>query len=186
MTRRRDEVVERARRLPRRRGAAMVEGVVAIPFFLLMFVGAMFVGGFYKKRIDAASKARNEAWQRAAVQSCKGGSNCALAGLPIVAAADLGTLSTAPFAALCEADIGGVCYEQRTSHAVSGGPWSFNQEIWAKSYLPCNDEAIAGDAAYKAAVEFLWDAYQKQGVLPANAVPPTPFDFAALYAFGGL
>lgn len=186
MTRRGKDVVERARRLRRRRGAAMVEGVVAIPFFILMFVGAMFVGGFFKKRIDAQSNARNETWKRAGVDNCDMGANGQLEGMQIVDSKDLGELSKSPLAALCEADFGAISYTFRDSHAVSGGAWSFNQEVTATVLVPCNETPLAGDAAYAAAVEFLWDAYQKQGVLPANAVPPTAFDFAALYAFGGL
>jgi hypothetical protein len=186
MTRRREDVVERAQRLRRRRGVAMVEGVVAIPFFILIFVGAMFVGGFYGKRIDAQGQARNETWKRAGIDNCDMGANGALEGMEIVDSADLGELSKSPLAALCDADFGSISYSFRTSHGVTGGVYSFYQDITATVLVPCNESPIAGDAAYKAAVEFLWDAYQKQGVLPANAVPPSGLDWVTLYAFGGL
>jgi hypothetical protein len=172
--------VERARRR-RMRGAAMVEGVVVIPFFILMLAGAMFVNGFYGRRIEAQGAARDEAWRRAVSESCDSGANSVLPGLEIIDTGDLGELSKAPLAALCEEDFGSLKYTARSSYAVTGA-FNFQKDVAATVTSLCNESPIPGDTAYAAAVEFLWDAYQHQGDLPPNASAPSKLDWGALFS----
>lgn len=47
------------------RGAAMVEGVVAIPFFLLMFAGIIFVGKLYETKMRVMRQTKEAAWDYA-------------------------------------------------------------------------------------------------------------------------
>lgn len=67
-----------ARRAARRRqrGAAMVEGAVAIPFLLLMFAAILFVNKLYETKMRAMKFAREGAWNYA---MC----NCGEKGDPI-------------------------------------------------------------------------------------------------------
>lgn len=163
------------RRSGRRRGAAMVEALVVIPFFMLILAGAMFVGGFFGKRIDSQSKARFETWKRAVTENCDSKEGVDLEELTVVDSSDLGELSKSPLAALCDKDFGSVRYEARASHEVTG-PFPFpSKEIRATAMAPCNESPIPGDVAYQASVEFLWDAYQNVGTIPPDADPPTVY-----------
>jgi hypothetical protein len=67
---------KRLTRRSRERGAAMVEGVVAIPFFLIMFAGIVFVGKLYESKMRVMRVAKESAWNYA---MC----NCADKGDPI-------------------------------------------------------------------------------------------------------
>jgi hypothetical protein len=49
----------------RERGAAMVEGVVAIPFFLLMFSALIFVNRFYEAKMRTMRLTKESAWNYA-------------------------------------------------------------------------------------------------------------------------
>jgi len=49
----------------RSRGAAMVEGVVAIPFFLLMLSGIIFVGRLYETKMRVMRLTKESAWDYA-------------------------------------------------------------------------------------------------------------------------
>jgi hypothetical protein len=162
----------------------MVEGVVAIPFFILMLAGTVFVGGFYRNRLEAQNKARFETWKRAVNDNCDSGSNGDLPGLEQIDSADLGELSKTPLAALCDRDVGAVNYTARDSFAVTGA-FPFSKEITATVNAPCNETPVAGDVAYEKAVEFLWDAYEKQGVMPSAAGVPSVIDWAAILGYTG-
>ncbi|MBL8715398.1 MAG: pilus assembly protein [Myxococcales bacterium] len=66
----------RSQRRRRQRGAAMVEGAVAIPFLLLMFAAILFVNKLYETKMRAMKFAREGAWNYA---MC----NCGEKGDPI-------------------------------------------------------------------------------------------------------
>lgn len=53
------------RRRSSERGAAMVEGVVAIPFFLIMFAGIVFVGKLYETKMRVMRFTKEAAWNYA-------------------------------------------------------------------------------------------------------------------------
>jgi Flp pilus assembly protein TadG len=56
----------------RRRGAAMVEALVAIPFFIVIFATTMFVGSFYQEKLRTLRESKKCAWDHA-LAGCKGG-----------------------------------------------------------------------------------------------------------------
>ena len=58
-------VRERTRRRSRQRGAAMVEGVVAIPFFLIMASAIIFVGKLYETKMRVMRLTKESAWDYA-------------------------------------------------------------------------------------------------------------------------
>ncbi len=172
---------QRVRSQRRQRGAAMVEALVVIPFFMLILAGSMFVGGHFGKRIDTQSKARFMTWKLAVAENCDTTSGLNLEELEVVDSSDLGELSKSPLAALCDKDFGSVAYEARAAHQVDGA-FPFSSEIRAKAVAPCNETPIPGDVAYQASVEFLWDAYQAAGTIPANAEPPTPYPILDVFS----
>jgi hypothetical protein len=172
--------LQRLRRRRRTRGAAMIEGVVAIPFLMLMLAGTVFVGGFYGQRIDAQMEARQGTWMLAVNENCdnESANYTTLPGLEIVDSADLKELSASPLAALCNKDFGSVTWEARRAYNVDGAFSFASGDIRAKAMCPCNESPVSGDVAYESAVEFLWTAYQNRGT-----APPTP-RFATLFPIG--
>jgi hypothetical protein len=53
------------RRRSRQRGAAMVEAVVAIPFFLMMFAGILYIGKLYETKMRVMRLTKESAWNYA-------------------------------------------------------------------------------------------------------------------------
>jgi hypothetical protein len=53
------------RRRTGERGAAMVEAVVAIPFFLLIFAATLYVGNLYQTKLTVMRVAKESAWNYA-------------------------------------------------------------------------------------------------------------------------
>lgn len=191
MTRRADTQPPLSQRLMarrRQRGAAMVEALVVIPFFILIFAATMFVGGFYAKRIHLQNEVRAGSWDMAVSQNCDGVATGNLASMEIVDSSDLQELSGSPLAALCNKDFGSVNFPAKDSHSM-GGPFPFTKNFGAIATVPCNETPIKGDTAYDQAVEFLWAAYQAQGTLPPDADPPTTIPLSSLFlytsGFGG-
>jgi hypothetical protein len=64
----------RIRRLRRlcQRGAAMVEALVAIPFFVVIFACTMFVGSFYQEKLRTMAESKRCAWDHS-LNGCNGG-----------------------------------------------------------------------------------------------------------------
>jgi hypothetical protein len=58
----------------RKRGAAMVEALLAIPFFIVIFATTMFVGGFYNEKLRTMRESKRCAWDHA-INGCSGGCN---------------------------------------------------------------------------------------------------------------
>ena len=54
------------------RGAAMVEALVAIPFFIVIFATTMFVGTFYQEKLRTLRESKKCAWDHS-LNGCKGG-----------------------------------------------------------------------------------------------------------------
>jgi hypothetical protein len=167
----------------RSRGAAMVEALVVIPFFMLILAGALYVAGLYSSRIEAQGLARTMAWKTAIAESCQGVTTINdLADLSVVGTADLGELSSSPLAALCDADFASVRSPWRKTYQVTG-PFPFPEAvIESVVMMPCNDVPIAGDTAYENAVEYLWDLYQSQGTIPPDAVPATTWPIIDIFS----
>lgn len=54
------------------RGIAMTEAVIVIPFFLIVWMGLIFLHNAYLGRLEAEVEAHNQAYQGAMVGSCGG------------------------------------------------------------------------------------------------------------------
>jgi Flp pilus assembly protein TadG len=63
-----------AGRSRRARGAAMVEALVAIPFFIVIFVSILYIGHLYGEKQRTLREAKQGAWSYA-LNNCEGGSN---------------------------------------------------------------------------------------------------------------
>lgn len=77
----------------RRRGAAMVEALVAIPFFIVIFATTMFAGSFYQEKLRTMRESKRCAWDHA-INGCSGGckaESTAVAGSGSTTSAGTGT-----------------------------------------------------------------------------------------------
>ncbi|MCP4601999.1 MAG: hypothetical protein GY847_16030 [Proteobacteria bacterium] len=54
------------------RGIAMTEAVIVIPFFIIIWMGLIFLHGIYLGRLQAQVEAHNVAYQGAMIGDCKG------------------------------------------------------------------------------------------------------------------
>ena len=64
--------IARLRARKGKRGAAMTEALVAIPFFILIFATTMFVGKFYGEKMKTLRASKECAWSHA-MAGCNGG-----------------------------------------------------------------------------------------------------------------
>jgi hypothetical protein len=162
----------------------MVEAAVAIPFFIIILAGTVFIGGFYGQRIDAQAEAREQTWLKAVNENCDANPDGELEGLTVVDSADLGELSKSPLGALCDKDVGVAAYTAKRTYKVTGAI-NFSSNINAIATCPCNESPVAGDVAYESAVEYLWNIYQEDGVAPQPARFPSFFMKGLFGGFGG-
>lgn len=65
--------VKRLARRRRQRGAAMVEAVMSIPFFIIIFTITIFLGKLYREKLRTIREAKQAAWVTASA-NCEGGS----------------------------------------------------------------------------------------------------------------
>src|SRR5262245_11774256 len=84
-----------------KRGAAIVEGLVAIPFFIIIFAATMFISRFYNEKLRTVASSRAQAWT-AAMAGCVGN----LPALPGADMIDFGILSDDPLTQLCDKGFG--------------------------------------------------------------------------------
>jgi hypothetical protein len=72
------KTLQHRRRRLRQRGAAMVEALVAIPFFVVIFACTMFVGSFYQEKLRTIAESKRCAWDHS-INGCSGGCNAGTA-----------------------------------------------------------------------------------------------------------
>jgi hypothetical protein len=130
----------RARRRSQR-GAALVEALVAIPFFITVFACTMFVGKFYGDKMKTMRLSRETAWA-GATKGCAGGE-----GAPIDDAvnADLGEAAGAPGTDVLSKGFGNsssTLTGQVTASNVIGG---FGASITSKTVVACNEQRQKND-----------------------------------------
>lgn len=157
-----------AGRRRRHHGAAMVEGLVVIPFFVLIFAGIMFAGNVYEQKLVNLAEARNLAWTDS-MANCGRAPNFLppIGSLESVAGGNPGTQ-------LCNENFGITNAGEASSSVNVDGAYSFSQSVDARvPRLFCN-EAVQG-ADFQAAVGFLWRAM-------SPSVPASPIG-AALDVF---
>lgn len=68
-----------AKRSRRARGAAMVEALIAIPFFILIFVSILYIGRLYAEKEHTLHEAKQGAWTYA-LNNCESGAGTTQGG----------------------------------------------------------------------------------------------------------
>src|SRR5262245_7575932 len=94
------------------RGAALVEAIVVIPFFLIIFGSIVFVGELYSRKLATMSRSTRIACEPAG--RCTGGTD---SGEPLVnkSSIDLGAAAALPFTQLCDQGFGEVVVTEASS-----------------------------------------------------------------------
>lgn len=135
----------RAKAARGRRGAAMTEAVVAIPFFILMFAGTVFIGDFYKEKLRTLREAREKAWVHASANCESDAANTEGAGISMVPPEDENPGQGAP-----GSDVITKGYDE--AHAkVEGHATSSNilggvtKQVKSESYVTCNEKPQNGN-----------------------------------------
>jgi hypothetical protein len=143
-----------SRRRRAKRGAVMVEALVAIPFFLIIFASTVFIGDLYRTKLRTHQASMAEAWVNA-FGDCESG--IGLPPLPGTGGIDWDEAAEAPGAALCDKDFAKIQSEKSgnvTASSIIGG----NQaDATTKTTILCNEVAETGD--FEGATDFLWQIF---------------------------
>jgi len=146
--------ITRAARRKRARGAAMAESLVAIPFFILMFAGIVYMGNLYRGKLKTHRLSMEKAWT-----DSLGGCDEAATGrpLPMTANIDLGEAAGTPQAQLCET---GFSWLSEEAAGTVNRPAMLNggtTQVGTVTHLICNEDPESGD--FEGAAEFLWKQF---------------------------
>lgn len=153
----------------------MVEGLVVIPFFIMIFGGIMFAGNVYDQKLQTMAKARELAWVDAAT-------NCGREAtfLPPIGSLDA-VVAGGPGTQLCDQNFKVTTKGQANANvSVQGDAVDFTQHVQARiPPLFCNEPTQGAD--FQSAVGFLWHAIT--GSTPAaSAAPPVVAPLTTYYA----
>ncbi|EYF06582.1 Hypothetical protein CAP_1712 [Chondromyces apiculatus DSM 436] len=131
----------------------MVEALVAIPFFILMFICMVFIGDLYRSKLQTHRSSLELAW----ADSLAGCDTTTRGPMPVSANIDLKDAAGAPGAALCEDGFGIL------TETVQGGvnrpsplPSGITQTTTTTTLI-CNEKPETGD--FDGAADFLWNLY---------------------------
>ncbi|HSO00452.1 MAG TPA: hypothetical protein VLS89_19305 [Candidatus Nanopelagicales bacterium] len=145
--------VQRALGRRRRRGAVMAESLVAIPFFILIFGSAVFIGDLYRSKLSTHRASMERVW----TESLLGCDETTLGPLPLNNDIDLKEAAGAPGAQLCDTGFGMLTEEQSGSVARPAPLPAGNVDTTTTTLLICNEKPTDGD--FDGAADFLWNLY---------------------------
>jgi hypothetical protein len=134
----------------RRRGAALVESVVVIPAFVILFGGMLFLHHVIREQQRVMRDARDAVWT-AAMRSCVGDGdgvarpdlNSTMTGAPgsdVSLQQNLGMASGSKSGAVAVSALGG-------GATGAGGGFAFRQAVSAHAAVYCDNQTKPGDVA---------------------------------------
>jgi hypothetical protein len=136
------------------RGAAMVEALVAIPFFIIIFASTIFIGNTYRTKLGAHRESMKTGWD-AAIKGCTGN---VMGSLPGTSSINLKEASALPEAQLCSLGFGEVSGKgigSTTASPLIGGK---TVKLNTLSPIICDEKPVTGD--FDGAAEFLWEMFK--------------------------
>jgi hypothetical protein len=152
-----------ARRAVRHRGhqtgAALVEALVAIPFFITIFATTMFVGGFYKEKLVTLRQSKQCAWDNA-INGCSGGctaENSAVGGGELQPPGGTGNATTngAPGAEIMSQDMYQAKFTVKATATASNLIGGYVRNIQSTTTVMCDEKPADGNPA--GVVQYLWN-----------------------------
>jgi hypothetical protein len=152
----------RLARLVRRhqRGAAMVEALVAIPFFIVIFACTMFVGSFYQEKMRTLADSKRCAWDHS-INGCQGG--CAAdtsadgSSSQLTPSNSTGNTQTnsAPGSQIMSADFYQSKFTVQSKTTASSAIGGYVKQISSTTTVMCDEVPEDGDPAVLA--KYLWN-----------------------------
>jgi len=146
------------KRRRRERGAAMVEALVAIPFFILVFGFTMFLGTFYGEKMRTLRVSRECAWSNAML-GCNGGCQASVGvtdGEQLTPPdAQDPAANGAPGSEIMSKDWYQATFTVKSSATASGVIGGFSKPLESTTRVMCNEEPENGDLA--GVVGYIWN-----------------------------
>jgi hypothetical protein len=160
--------LDTARRRRRARGAAMVEALAAIPFFIIIFGSTIYMGSIYNRQLRTMANSRRDAWAEA-VRNCPASST----EIPTEVGADvvLEDGENAIGSELCDTAFKEATVIAEGTAGVRGALGDPTKTVRSQSTLLCNEKPVAGN--FNQGIEYLWNRYKEFG-LPVATLPPDP------------
>ena len=144
----------------RSRGAALVEALVAIPFFIAIFIGLVFFNKLYLEKLRTVADARQRAWTLA-IANCKDGDKTGTETNPepigSESGSDLGQdgkyadgfkgsdTASKGSSSITVTVNGKVTSNQRTDYNQTSGYTEVTKNFTSKASVTCNEEPVDGD-----------------------------------------
>lgn len=151
-------VIERIRRRRLRRGAAITEALVAIPFFILIFAMTMFVGKFYGEKMRTLRASKECAWSHA-MAGCNGGcpADTGVTAGDSLAPADAQDPATqgAPGAEVMSKDWYQSKFTVKSQATASGVIGGFTKPVESTTIVMCNEQPE--DGTLWGVVKYVWN-----------------------------
>jgi hypothetical protein len=148
------------RRRSRQRGAAMVEALVAIPFFVVIFACTMFVGSFYQEKMRTMAESKRCAWDHT-MNGCSGGcaadTGAAGSSSQIQSPGGTGNNKTqnAPGSQIMSKDFYQSSFTVKSSTTASNAIGGFVKPIQSTTTVMCDEVPEKGDLVGVA--KYLWN-----------------------------
>ena len=135
----------------RQRGSALVEALVVIPCFIVLFGGMLFIHHVIRAQQRANRDAKNEAWSLA-MAGCSGGGNGApqpefastMAGAPGSAASLQNSSGNSVATATGSVSVSALGMNGPAPADGTPGGFAFSQTVTAKNTVFCNNRTESG------------------------------------------
>jgi len=148
------------RRRSRQRGAAMVEALVAIPFFVVIFACTMFVGSFYQEKLKTMAESKRCAWDHS-INGCNGGctadTSTAGSGSEVQSPGGTGNSKTqnAPGSQIMSKDFYQSSFTVKSSATASNAIGGFVKPIQSTTTVMCDE--VPEDGNLVGVAKYLWN-----------------------------
>jgi hypothetical protein len=150
--------VERSGRPGRagQRGAAMVEGLVAIPVFMVIFASAVYIQDLYSTKLETMANSRESAWENAS-DKCEQSEKAKSPPVPEPKQTDLAAGQEAPGGLLCDSEFKESVKEINVDVKMSDYMGGDVSQVGAGTRILCNEQPVPGD--FKKGIDYLWQKY---------------------------
>jgi hypothetical protein len=146
-----------------KRGAALVEAVVVIPFFIIIFASILFVGNLYKEKMRVMRLTKESAWAYAMENCGNAGDGMTTTGIPRsedapgggpgasepadTGDANLGDSEKAggDMAGLASKDYGSSQAQMKSSVTADGYIGGLTKDVTSHTRVMCNEAPYNGD-----------------------------------------
>ncbi len=140
----------------------MVEGLAAIPFFLLIFAAGVYIQNLYSAKLESMAKSRAQNWQNAQ-GACNTGAAVEInifgfsLKIPAPNNADLAAGQASPGGQLCSAEFDSSSQQVSDTVPMSSFLGGGSAEVKSNYRMLCDEQPVPGD--FEKGIDYLWDKY---------------------------